>query len=108
MIHEWRVYTCVPGRLPALLERFEKTTLPIMARHGLRPLGFWTTIIGESNQRLQYILAWESLAEREEMWHAFHVDPEWVAKRQESEKNGPLIASIKNEILQPTRFSAIK
>jgi hypothetical protein len=108
MIHEWRVYTCVPGRLPALLDRFEKATLPIWARHGIRPLGFWTTMIGGSSQELHYILEWESLAEKEEKWHAFHSDPAWIEKRVESERNGPLVASIKNSILQPTRFSPIK
>ena len=27
MIYEMRIYRCVPGRLPALLQRFEKVTL---------------------------------------------------------------------------------
>ena len=34
-------------------------------------------------------------------------DPEWLAKRAESEKDGPIIASITNLILQPTAFSAV-
>ena len=29
MILELRVYRCVPGRLPALLKRFENTTLKL-------------------------------------------------------------------------------
>ena len=45
MIHELRVYRCLPGRLPALLNRFETITLGIWARHGIRPAGFWTTVI---------------------------------------------------------------
>jgi hypothetical protein len=35
-------------------------------------------------------------------------DPEWVSKRAESERDGPIIASIKNMLLQPTAFSAVK
>ena len=108
MIHELRVYQCVPGRLPALLKRFETITLKIWERHGIRQAGFWTVGIGESNQVLYYLLAWESLAEREAKWNKFASDPEWLAKRAESERDGPIVASIKNMFLQPTAFSAVK
>src|SRR6266702_6168594 len=65
MIYEMRQYRCVPGRLPALLKRFETATLKLWEKHGIRQAGFFTTLIGESNQELTYFLAWESLAERE-------------------------------------------
>jgi NIPSNAP len=60
------------------------------------------------NQDLHYLLAWESLAEREMKWNKFVVDPEWVSKRAESERDGPIITSITNMFLQPTAFSAVK
>ncbi len=108
MIHELRLYRCVPGRLPALLKRFETVTLAIWQRHGIRQLGFWTTVIGQSNQELHYILAWESLAERETKWTQFQTDPEWIAKRAETEADGPIVADIVSQILQPTSFSATR
>ena len=108
MIHELRVYRCVPGRLPALLDRFDKITLKIWERHGIRQAGFWTVGIGESNQTLYYLLAWESLAERERKWDAFAADPEWLEKRAETEKDGAIVASVANEILLPTSFSSVK
>jgi hypothetical protein len=108
MIYELRVYHCVTGRLPALLKRFETVTLELWKRHGIRQAGFWTVAIGESNQDLYYLLQWESLAEREKKWNTFMADPEWQAKRAESEKDGAIIASISNTILQPTAFSAVK
>lgn len=108
MIYELRVYHCVPGRLPALLDRFEKKTLPIWAKHGIRQAGFWTTIVGESNQNLYYFLQWDSLAEREKKMAAFYVDPEWLAVRAETEKDGQLVAKITNTLLQPTAFSVAK
>ena len=108
MIHEMRVYRCVPGRLPALLKRFETITLGLWERHGIRQAGFWTTAVGESNQDLTYLLAWESLAERERKWNAFQSDPEWIAKRAETEKDGAIVANIVNQILQPTAFSSIR
>ena len=108
MIYELRVYRCLPNRLPALLKRFEKTTLRIWEKHGIRQAGFWTTMIGESNHELTYLLAWESLAERERKWPAFISDPDWVAARDESEKDGPIVATIASSILQPTSFSSVR
>lgn len=107
MVHELRVYRCVPGRLPDLLKRFETITLAIWERHGIRQAGFWTTVIGESNQDLTYFLAWDSLAERDTKWAAFQSDPEWIAKRAETEANGAIVANITSAILQPTAFSVV-
>lgn len=108
MIHELRVYHCVSGRLPKLLERFEKRTLPLWQKHGIRQAGFWTVLIGDSNQDLYYLLEWESLAEREKKWSAFGSDPEWLAARAETERDGAIVASVANLILQPTAFSSVK
>src|SRR6516225_9062525 len=108
MIYELRVYHCLPNRLPALLKRFENHTLRVWEKHGIRQAGFWTTAIGESNHDLTYLLAWESLAEREKKWAAFQSDPEWIAARADSEKDGPILTSFSNSILQPTSFSSVK
>jgi NIPSNAP len=65
-------------------------------------------LIGESNQDLYYMLAWESMAEREQKFGAFMSDPEWLAKRAETEKDGQIVASITSMFLQPTSFSSVK
>src|SRR5713226_1629002 len=83
MIHELRVFHCVPGRMPALLERFENDTLPLFEKHGIKQLGFWTVAIGESNNDLFLILQWESLAERELKFGAFLRDPKWLQRPKE-------------------------
>ncbi|NVN86380.1 MAG: NIPSNAP family protein [Rhodopseudomonas sp.] len=108
MIYETRVYRCVPGRLPALLKRFETITLKLWEKRGIRPVGFFTTLVGASNQELTYILAWESLAEREQKWNAFATDPEWLAARAKTEEDGQIVDNIVNQLLQPTAFSALK
>lgn len=108
MIYEMRVYRCVPGRLPDLLRRFETTTLAIWQRHDIQQAGFWTTLVGESNQELTYLLAWDSLADRETKWGAFQSDPEWIEKRAATEAQGPIVANIVNSFLQPTGFSSVK
>ena len=108
MIMEMRVYRCLPGRLPALMKRFDTLTLKLWDKHGIKQAGFFTTLIGESNQELTYFLAWESMAERETKWNAFQSDPEWIAARGDSERDGPILAKINNKILVPTAFSAMK
>ena len=108
MIHELRIYHCVPGRLPALLKRFETITLKLWETHGIRQAGFWTVLVGDSNQDLYYLLEWQSLAEREQKWTAFQSDPEWLAARAETERDGQIVASISNLILQPTAFSSVR
>jgi hypothetical protein len=94
--------------MPDLLDRFETLTLKVWERLGIRQAGFWTTLIGPSNMQLTYLLAWESLAEREAKWTQFSNDPTWLAGRAESEKNGALIANVESSMLQPTRFSSVR
>ena len=108
MIYELRIYRCLPNRMPALLKRFETKTLAIWGKHGIRQAGFFTTMIGESNHELAYLLAWESLAEREQKWNAFQADPEWHSARAKTEENGPIVARVINSFLQPTSFSSVK
>ena len=108
MIYELRIYRCVPGRLPTLLSRFENETLRIWKKHGIRQAGFWTTLIGKSNQEIIYMLAWDSMAEREKRWSAFNADPEWAAVVAETEKGGQLVENISSQLLTPTAFSAVK
>ena len=108
MIYELRIYHCLSGRLPNLLKRFDTVTLKLWEKHGIRQAGFWTVEIGPSNQDLVYLLAWESLAVREQKWGAFATDPDWLAARAESEKDGPIVASVENSILKPTAFSSVQ
>jgi hypothetical protein len=101
MIYETRVYRCLPGRLPALLKRFETITLKLWEKHGIKQAGFFTTLVGESNQELTYLLAWDSLADREKKWAAFQSDPDWIA-------DGQIVGNIVNQLLVPTAFSSVK
>ncbi len=108
MIYEMRVYRCVPGRLPALLKRFDTITLKLWEKHGIRQAGFFTTLIGQSNQELTYFLAWESLAEREKKWTTFMTDPDWISARAQTEADGQIVDNITSQLLMPTAFSAVK
>jgi len=108
MIYELRIYHATPGKLPRLLKRFETITLKFWDKYGIRQVGFWTSVISESNNDLYYLLEWQSLAEREQKWGAFMSDPDWIKARADTETDGPLAASISNLILAPTSFSNMK
>jgi NIPSNAP len=108
MIHELRIYRCMPGRLPDLHKRFETITLKLWDKHGIRQAGFWTVVVGPSHKDLYYLLEWKDLAEREKKWGAFVADPEWIEKRAETERNGPLVEVIENMFLAPTAYSRVK
>src|SRR6185437_8224053 len=99
MIYETRVYRCLPGRLPALLNRFENVTLKLWEKHGIKQAGFFTTLVGESNQDLTYLLAWESLADRDKKWAAFQSDPEWIAARAKTDVSVNDAATTENQLL---------
>jgi len=75
MIYELGVYQRVPGRMPKLPARFRDQTLPVWEKHGIRPVGFWTTLVGESSNELTYMLEWDPLAHCETRWTAFQNDP---------------------------------
>ena len=108
MLYEMRVYYCAPGRLAALNKRFADVTLKLWKKHGIRQVGFFTDVIGDNNQKLTYLLAWESLAEREKKWNAFASDPAWIKDRTESEKDGIIVEHFSNSILAPTSYSKLK
>jgi hypothetical protein len=102
------MYECVPGRLPDLNKAFTTIVLAQFEKHGIRQAGFWTTAIGESNQTLYYMLAWESLADREKKWTAFQADSDWIAARAKMMENGQIIANVKNFTLVPTPYSTVQ
>src|SRR5438067_2273887 len=110
MLYEMRIYHAAPGRMAALNKRFENVTLQTWQKYGIRPVGFWTVTIGQNSNDLYYMLAWESLAEREQKWSAFRADPDWhkAVAQSEADAGGPLTINIDNLMLSPTSYSAMQ
>ena len=108
MLYELRVYHCTPGKTAAVMKRFADHTNALFEKHGIRQSGFFTPIFGGGTNEITYLLAWESVAERDQRWGAFVADPEWHKVRDASEKDGPIIARITNQLLQPAAFSTLK
>lgn len=109
MIYELREYEALPGRLPALIQRFDALVIPLWKKHGYKLIGFWTGLIGEgTNVKLHYILAWNGLDERQAILNSFLSDPEWINGRDKSEEGGQFVARVSSRILQPTSFSPLQ
>ena len=103
-VQELRVYDAMPGKLPALHDRFSNHTMPLFERHGIENIAYWTEDVGTGN-RLVYMLGYPSLGDREKGWAAFGADPDWQKARVESERDGPLVRVSYHSILRLTTYS---
>ncbi len=109
MIYELRRYECLSLKLPVLQEMMDKMAVPCFARHGMKLVGAWTVAVGERENALIYILAFDSMDDRMRKWAAFHKDPEWnEQKRKVHEKEGALTHLISNSFLIPQPYSPLQ
>jgi NIPSNAP len=104
-VFEMRIYYAQPGKLDALVERFQKHTTKIFKKHGMENIGYWVPINNEKNQ-LIYVLAYPNMEAREASWKAFIADPKWKKVSEKSERNGKIIAKIESVFMKATDFSA--
>ena len=108
MIYEYRVYEAMQGKMPDLNARFRDHTLKLFEKHGIKNIGYWTSAVGDYNDRLIYIVAFEDSAQRDRAWASFAQDPEWQRVVAESEANGPIVARLYNTLLAPTDYSPLQ
>jgi hypothetical protein len=69
-----RTYPVVAGRLETLQRVLRDAALPIMARHGMRAVGFWADVDGS---KIYQITEHASLSVIEGDWDRLHDDPQW-------------------------------
>ena len=107
-VYELRVYTCEPGKLAALNERFRDHTMKIFARHGIENVAYWVPTQGpESETTLIYLLRHKSREAAATSWADFRNDPEWKQVAAASqEKYGKILAKApESTYLIPTDYS---
>ena len=108
-VFEMRTYYTNPGKMEALHARFRDHTNKLFVKHGITLIGFWSPLDAkEADQKMVYILAYPSKAAAEKSWEAFRTDPDWIAAKNASEKNGPLVAKVDSLFLKATDYSPIK
>jgi hypothetical protein len=105
-VYELRVYHLNEGKLPLILERFRTRETKIFTRLGMHNVAFFTPVDGfiDANT-LVYILRHKSREAARASWAAFRVDPEWVALKAESEKDGTFVAKSESTFIKLTDFS---
>lgn len=105
-VYELRTYTTLPGRLPALLNRFGGGEIELFIKHGMTSVGYWVPDDEELSQNtMVYMLAHDNREAAVASWSAFGSDPEWTKMSEESQRDGRIISGIENVFLTPTDFS---
>jgi hypothetical protein len=111
-VFELRTYHANAGKMSALNKRFRDHTVALFKKHGMDVIAFWMPVSEPADASpggtLVYILAYPSLDARQAAWKAFGADPEWVAVKQASERDGKLVAKVDSVFLKATDYSAIK
>lgn len=88
---------------------FNGGEMQIFQRLGMRPVFFGETIIGPRQPNLMYMLSYDDLAARDQLWRAFGSDPDWKKiSAQPQLKDSEIVANISNVILRPLTFSLIR
>ncbi|MEO6750374.1 MAG: NIPSNAP family protein [Chthoniobacteraceae bacterium] len=101
---EMRTYFAAPGKLDALLARFRDHTVKLFEKHGITNIGYWVPIENTDN-KLVYVIAFQSREEREKRWKEFGADEDWKKARAESEANGKLLTKVESVFLSAMDFS---
>jgi hypothetical protein len=76
----------------------------------MKIVGFWapTAPADAAANTLVYVLAYPSDEAKAAAWKAFESDPEWVAARDASERNGKLVAKVESVTMKATDYSDLK
>ncbi len=114
-VFELRTYTTPEGKLAALNSRFRDHTLHLFSQHGMAHIGYWTPEVANDApepRALIYILSHPSKESGLKAFQSFRADPEWIAAKAESEKDGSLTMpqpeGVKSLYLKATDFSPIR
>jgi hypothetical protein len=109
-VFELRTYYAAPGKMKDLHARFRDHTCKLLEKHGMTLIGFWVpTDPKGSEEVLMYLVAHPSEEAAKKSWAAFQQDEEWKKARDESEKNGKLLAKPPEvKFFKATDYSKIK
>ncbi|HEY4381235.1 MAG TPA: NIPSNAP family protein [Acidobacteriaceae bacterium] len=105
-VYELRMYHLNEGKLPLILERFRSKETAIFARYGMHGVGYWVPADEPlAGRTIVYMLRHASRAAAAESWAKFTADPEWVALKAETEKDGAFVKLHESTFLKLADFS---
>lgn len=105
-VYELRTYTTLEGRLPNLHARFKNHTMKLFEKHGMKNVMYWTpTDEKTANNTLIYVIWHASPEAAKKSWDGFRNDPDWHKARDESEKDGKIVAKVEAVYMKATDYS---
>lgn len=106
-VYELRIYTVLPGRMPAMLARFRDHTCKLFEKHGMENIGYWTPMDAKdgAGEKLVYLLGYPSREAAKKSWAEFSKNPDWIAARTASEADGKIVAKVESTFLNATDYS---
>jgi hypothetical protein len=108
-VFELRIYHAAEGKMGALHARFRDHTCALFKKHGMTIVSFWSPIDpAEAEKKLYYVLAYPNKEAADKSWKGFREDPDWIAAKKASEKDGVLVDKVESVYLNPTDYSPMK
>ena len=105
-VYELRIYHLNEGKQPLILDRFRGKEREIFARYGMHDVGYWVpTEEPLAGRPIVYMLRHKSRDAAKDSWAKFNADPEWVALKAETEKDGTFVKLHESTFLKLTDFS---
>ena len=105
-VYELRIYHLNEGKQALILDRFRSKETEIFARYGMHGVGYWVpTDEPLAGRTIVYMLRHKNREAATESWAKFTADPEWVALKAESEKDGAFVKLHESTFLKLTDFS---
>ncbi len=105
-VFELRTYITHEGRLPNLHARFKNHTMKLFEKHGMKNVMYWTpTDEKTANNTLIYVIWHASPEAAKNSWEGFRADPDWAKARDESEKDGKIVAKVESVYMKATEYS---
>lgn len=105
-LYELRTYTTLPGRLPALHARFKNHTMKLFEKHGMKNGMYWVPTDEKLKENtLIYVVSHANEEAAKKSWEGFIKDPEWIAARDASEKDGKIVDKVERVYMRQTPYS---
>jgi hypothetical protein len=105
-VYELRIYHLNEGKQDLILNRFRTKETKIFARMGMHEVAYWVpTEEPLAGRTLIYLLRHKSREAAKESWAKFSADPEWVALKAETEKDGVFVNKHESTFMKLTDFS---
>lgn len=100
MLYELRTYQAGGGRMAEMEKLMASDCAAVMQRAKVpRPLGAWHAVAGPRLPAFLWILAWNSLDERNAAWAAFGADAQWQQLRRAAHEKTELTARVDTQFM---------